>query len=159
MDDATFFVVSRAHSTICSRSWLCVSLKHGLVIVFDDVTNQLHVYLLDDGSLVRTIGSKGRGKGQFCFRWGGLCTCPDGDSVLVAEHYNARVQEVRILETDDTSRCIRFVQDFVLNSPEYVDCNNEVIVVSQSNHCIDVFSWLTGRFCDSLELLATIRVA
>ena len=58
----------------------------------------LHMHSLEDGSLVRRIGSKGSGKGQFNFNMGGLCVSPDGDSVLVAECYNNRVQEVRVVD-------------------------------------------------------------
>ncbi len=137
---------SQPRATACSRGYgLCVSLKYGLVVVSDINSSQLHVYLLGDGSLVRTIGSHGSGKGQFHFSFGGLCTSPGGDSVLVAECNNDRVQEVRILETDDTSRCIRLVGVGVLRWPEYVDCNADFIVVSGGCYrMMSVLSWRTG---------------
>ncbi len=85
------------HVFSCSVGWgFCVAQKHRLFVVSDAVHSQLHVHSMDDGSLVRTIGAKGSGKGQFAFSFGSLCTTPDGDSVLVCEAYNNRVQEVQI---------------------------------------------------------------
>jgi DNA-binding beta-propeller fold protein YncE len=98
------------------------------------------VYSLADGSLVRSIGSEGSGKGQFDFFNGGLCVSPDGDSVLVAEYYNNRVQQVRIVD----GSWVRFVGKGVLKEPQYVDCNADVIVVSEWCHRISVLSWADG---------------
>ncbi len=120
---------------------MCVALKHGLVIVVDDSTMQLHMHSLADGSLVRSIGSKGSGKGQFNWYWGGLCVSPDGDSVLVAERHNDRVQQVRIVD----GSWVRFIGEGLLNWPELVDCNADVIVVSETGlHRISVLSWADG---------------
>ncbi len=123
---------------------MCVSLKHGLVIVSDSDTKQLHLHSLEDGSLVRSIGSYGRGWAQFRFQDGGLCVGPDGDSVLVADAYNNRVQEVRIVGTEDTSRCLRFIGMGVLCRPQFVDCNADFIVVSEECHRVSVLSWHAG---------------
>jgi hypothetical protein len=118
---------------------MCVSLKHGLVIVSDYSKQQLILYSLADGSLVRTIGGEGRGKGHFLFTAGGLCVSPDGDSVLVAEDVNDRVQQVLLTEQ---SSFVRFVGEEVLNSPQYVDCNYDFIAVSAPICCcISVLSW------------------
>ena len=128
---------------------ICVSMKHELVIVGCYWTNVLKAYSLVDGSLVRTIGDKGRDKGQFMFHIGGLCVSPDGDSVLVAEDQNGRVQQISILD----GSWIRFVGEYLLRTPACLDCNSNVIVVSESNpqDCINVFSWVSGglkaRFC------------
>ncbi len=84
-----------------------MSQKHSLIIMSTKCGTQLHVYSLDDGSWVCSIGWHGTGKGQFRFWYGGLCITPGGESVLVAEHDNDRVQEVGVLETEDTSRFIR----------------------------------------------------
>jgi hypothetical protein len=98
------------------------------------------MFLLTDGTAVRTIGSKGSGKGQFHFTHGGLCVSPDGDSVLVADTYNRRVQEVRIVD----GSWVRFVREGVLNKPEFVDCNADIIAVSEDCHRITVLSWADG---------------
>jgi hypothetical protein len=66
-----------------------------------------------------------------------------GDSVLVAEYHNDRVQQVQIIE-DEGSFFVRFVGDRVLNKPQCVDCNNHFIVVSAYYHRISVFLWATG---------------
>ncbi len=123
---------------------MCVSLKHGLVILSDYRTQHLWMYSLADGSLVRSIGSYGNGKGQFHFNLGGLCITPDGDSVLVAERNNDRVQEVGIVGAGCPHPWIRFVGEDVLNLPQFVDCNDEVIAVSEDCHRISVFSWGAG---------------
>ena len=123
---------------------MCVALTHGphgLVIVSNNVAKQLCIYSLADGSLIRRIGSKGSGKGQFNFYLGGLCVSPDGDSLLVAEYHNNRVQQVRIVD----GSWVRFVGEGVLDRPQFVDCNADVVVVSESwNHRISVFSWADG---------------
>jgi hypothetical protein len=129
-----------SHSAACaSGCGMCVSLKHGLIIVSDDF--QLHMHSLLDGSLVRSIGSERTDKGQFDCLIGGLCASPDGDSVLVAEQYNRRVQQVKIAD----GSCVRFVGVGVLMDPDYVDCNTDVIAVSETwSHRISVFSWADG---------------
>jgi hypothetical protein len=93
-----------------------------------------------DGSLVRSMGSSGAGRGQFNFGHGGLCVSADGDSVLVAEYYNNRVQEVRMGD----GSWVRFVGEGVLDTPQQVDCNDDVMVVSESCHRISVLSWSDG---------------
>ncbi len=120
---------------------MCVAPKHGLGIVADNKTMRLHMHSLADGSLVRTIGGRGRGKGQFDFWRGGLCVSPDGGSVLVAEFNNNRVQEVRIVD----GAWVRFVGEGVLRRPNFVDCNGAVIAVSEfDRHNISVLSWADG---------------
>ncbi len=122
---------------------MCVAVPHGLVVVSvsDYKAKQLRMYSLIDGTRIRSIGSEGSGKGQFDFGYGGLCVSPDGDSVLVAERYNNRVQEVRIVD----GSWVRFVGEGVLNEPQYVDCNADVIAVSESsNNRISVLAWEDG---------------
>jgi DNA-binding beta-propeller fold protein YncE len=116
---------------------VCVVTKHGLFIVSDFNTNKLHVYSLIDGSLIRSIGSRGSGKGQFHFSCGGLCVSPDGDSVMVAEYHNNRVQELRVMD----GSWVLFAGEGVLEYPRYVDCNDHVIVVSEACHRVSVLSW------------------
>ncbi len=118
---------------------MCVSLKHGVIIVSENYTC-LRLYSLEDGSLVRTIGGKGSGRGQFSFTCGGLCVSPDGDNVLVADSDSGRVQEVRIAD----GSWVRFVGEGVLRWPEFVDCNADVIVVSEGFNRISVLSWADG---------------
>ncbi len=119
---------------------MCVTPKHELIIIADSINMRLRMYSLTDGSLVRTIGGRGRGKGRFNFCRGGLCVSPDGDSVLVAESDNGRVQQVRIAD----GAWVRFVGEGVLKSPEFVDCNADVIAVSGDCHRISVLSWADG---------------
>jgi hypothetical protein len=137
---------------------ICVVVPHGLVVVSDYKAKQLHLYSLIDGTRIRSIGSKGSGKGQFDFGYGGLCVSPDGDSVLMAERCNNRVQEVRI--TDGS--WVRFAGEGVLKGPEHVDCNADVIVASEWGcHRISVLSWADGSVraqigdvgCESGQLL------
>jgi hypothetical protein len=122
-------------------SGVCVAAKHGLVVMSTDSKRsgccQLRMYSLGDGSLVRSIGSLGSGNGQFNYGLGRLCVSPDGDSVLVAEEFNQRVQQVRIVD----GSWVRFFGEGVLSRPEYVDCNAEVVVVSDNWHGITVLSW------------------
>jgi hypothetical protein len=53
---------------------------------------ELHVHSLHDGRQLRRVGTKGSDKGQLNFWFGGLCATRSGDSVLVADAYNNRVQ-------------------------------------------------------------------
>ncbi len=139
------------HTTSCPHGYgMCVLLKHGLVIVSEWNGNggfQLHIHSLEDGALVRTIqGQNAHGKEQLDFNRGGLCVTPNGDNVLVAERWNDRVQEVRVAGADWPSPWIRFVGQGVLSQPEHVDCNDKVIVVSETYHDrISVLSWRPGH--------------
>ena len=86
----------------CVTGWcMCVLPKHGPVAVSEywyDGGYKLYVCSLEDGSLVRCIGSEGSGKERLSFDFGGLCASPDGDNVLVTERYNKRVQEVAVAD-------------------------------------------------------------
>ncbi len=121
---------------------ICVSLKHGLVIVFEHRTTQLHVYSLVDGSRVRSIGFEVRDNNRAIFSIDcGLCTSPDGDSVLVPAYFANWVQQIGI--TGKT--CIRrFFGQGVLTLPKCADCNNKVVAVSEGVNRISVFSFQTG---------------
>ncbi len=111
-------------------------------------TGKLYVHSLTDGSLVRSIGSVGNGRGQFDFSTGGLCITPNGNNVLVAESYNYRVQEVQVV--DSASRpWVRFIGEHTLRLPKFVDCNNKVIVVSEGVDRITVLRWHDGSFVAS----------
>lgn len=137
--------LSTRRAIACVRGFsVCVAVKHAVCIVSDYDTKRLYMYSLLDGSLVHSVGSKGKGRGQFDFDNGGLCMSPDGDSVLVAELYNHRVQEVSILGCAQTS-WVRFVGEGVLDGPQYVDCNADVIAVCETTrHCITIMSWTNG---------------
>jgi hypothetical protein len=119
---------------------MCATLQYGLVIVSDWQTNQLDMYSLIDGTLVKQVGGKGRGRSEF-HHGQGLCLGPCGDSVLVAEFYNSRVQEVRIAD----GSWVRFIGVGQLHKPQQVDCNADVIVVSETWDHISVLSWAGGR--------------
>ncbi len=119
---------------------MCVAVQRGLLVVSDHKAKQLVVYSLIDGVAVRRFGSRGSGKGQFNFGCGGLCVSPDGDSVLVADHDNNRIQEIRIVD----GSWVRYAGEGVLNEPQYVDCNADVIVVSEWWDRISVLSWADG---------------
>ena len=105
---------------------MCVSLRHGVVIVPCERDMTLEQYSLADGALVRTVGGPGDGPGAFDFGWGGVCIT-HRDTVLVAETPNRRVQEVRVVDGGH----VRFVGDSVLALPITVDCNDAVVVVSE----------------------------
>ncbi len=128
----------------CADGWgMCVVPKHGVVVLANYLACRLDVHSLEDGSLLRSFGCLGHGKGQFNWTAGfcGLCVSPDGDNVLVAERTNARVQEVSVID----GTWIRFVGKGVLTRPEYVDANASVIAVAESGcHLISVFSWRDG---------------
>lgn len=130
--------VSRRRVFRCCKGYgACVSVKHGLLIVASCDMNKLYMFSLLDGSLVRETCSNKGGRS----RYNGLCMSPDGDSVLVAEAVNNRVQEMRTVD----GRWVRFVGVGVLQWPENVDCNAGAIVVSESSsHRISVFSWADG---------------
>jgi hypothetical protein len=134
--------MSTRRSMPCPESYgICVSAKQRSIILADCRTLQLHIYSLINGTAMRSVGSPGSGKGQFSFGGGGLCTSPDGDSVLVADFGNHRVQEVRIVD----GSWVRFVGRHVLKWPQRVDCNADVIVVSGDGYYhISVLSWSDG---------------
>jgi hypothetical protein len=118
-------------------------IKHGFVVFSALATKQLHIYSLINGVLVRVMSKKGNGKGELNFNNGGLCTTPDGDGILVADFHNSRVQELRVTAACDDS-WVRFIGEGVVNNPEYVDCNDSVIVVSEPESHISVLAWNDG---------------
>jgi tripartite motif-containing protein 71 len=135
-------VLSIRRSIACLKSYgICVVVPHRLFVVSDHEAKQLHMFSLINGTWIRMVGSKGSGKGQFDFGYGGLCVSPDGDSVLVADAHNNRIQEVRIVD----GSWVRFVGEGMLNEPQYVDCNADVITVSEASyHRISLLSWADG---------------
>ena len=129
-------------STSCVAGYgMCVSLKHGLAIVSG--WDRLWAYSLSDGHLVRgcAAGHMGDMVPPADFVTGGLCLSPDGDNILLAERKGHRVREVRIADAS----LVRFIGERVLQSPHSVDCNADVLVVSEACHCISVLSWHDGE--------------
>ena len=121
---------------------MCVAVKHGLLFVSDPDSKQLHAYSLVDGSLTRTFGEKRTERHQSHFTANGLCLSPDGNCVLVADFFNDCVQEVRIVD----GAWVRSVGKSTIQKPQYVDCNADVIVVSEwYRERISVLSWADGR--------------
>ena len=122
---------------------MAVDAARGLVVVSGcsgAEANNLFVYSLADGSLVRSFGGKGSGKGQFNWDDGGLCMTPRG-TLLVAERYNNRLQEVNI----DDGGWVRFVGEGLLEKPNHVACSEAVIAVSESSqHRVTLLSWVDG---------------
>ncbi len=98
------------------------------------------MHSLEDGSPIRTLNDDDHGRRHLKFNIGGLCVSPDGDSVLVAESYNDRVQEVRIA---DGVR-VRFIGAGELREPQCVDCNADVIAVSENSCSVCVLAWVGG---------------
>ena len=140
--------LSHVREIPCSYGYgVCVAMKHGLIIVSSQ-PGLLCMYSLDDGSLVRSVGGAGSGAGKFSFICDGLCVSPGGGSVLVAERYNNRVQEVAIVD----GSWVRFVGEGVLKWPQYVDCNADVIAVSETGlHRISVLSWHDGTLLTQFD--------
>jgi hypothetical protein len=60
--------------------------------------------------------------------------------VLIAEEWNSRVQLVKI--TDGS--WMRFFGEDELDRPQFVDCNTDVIAVSEACHRVSVLSWADG---------------
>lgn len=132
---------------------LCVLPKHEIIVLPNRKVGELHVYSLLDGSLIREIGELGHGRGQLNFGCGGMCVAPDGDSVLLADFFNDRVTQIRVLD----GVWLRCMGDGVLTCPNYVDCNTDVVAVSHSAlFRICVLSWpdgnLLAQFGSSSEL-------
>ncbi len=120
-------------------SGLAASRKHNLVVITESDGDYVSSYTLDVGALVARVGGHGDGKGQFRLGLGGLCLSPDGDSVLVAESLNNRVQQLslRTLEWE------RFVGEALI-APQSVDCDANVLVVSESVNRVSILAWATG---------------
>jgi DNA-binding beta-propeller fold protein YncE len=115
---------------------MCVAVKQGVVIVTKKKTLQLHMYSLVDGALVRSVHGRGFTYGTY----EAVCVTPDGDSVLVIELNTNRVTEMRVSDGAWT----RYVGRGILMEPQNVDCNANVIVVSEACHRISVFGWIDG---------------
>ena len=121
---------------------MCAAPKHGVLIMSHTSMNQLCMYSLFTGLLVRTVGCKGKDEEQFDIRrgCGGLCVTPNDDTVLVAEYCNSRIQEVRITD----GLVVRSLFCNQLTAPQHVACNAEVIAVSDDCHYVTILSWSDG---------------
>ena len=120
---------------------IAVDATRGVVVVSSFNSDyMLYVYSLADGSMKRWFGGQGAGKGQFHWAAGGLCMTPRG-TVLVAEYYHNRLQEVSI----EDGSWVRFVGEGVLERPQRVHCSETVIAVSDTDqHCVTLVSWVDG---------------
>ena len=122
---------------------MAVDAARGLVVISGYTgaeDSRLFVYSLADGSLVRSFGGEGDGKGQFNWVNGGLCMTPRG-TLLVAESKNNRLQEVNI----DDGGWVRFVGEGLLEVPDFVTCSESVIgVMETTNHRVVLLSWVDG---------------
>ena len=130
--------VNNAQQVIkCSRP-LCVAIHdNGDIYVgsSDDC-----IYVLDQtGQLKNTIGSGGRGDGQFCIPYG---ISIKGDMLYVADCYNHRVQKL----TSRGKFLCKFGQQgsgqgqFHCPSVVIVDSSNRLIVSDQGNNRIQIFN-------------------
>ena len=97
---------------------MAVHAAHGWVVVSGYDDKRLHVYSLADGALLHSYGGPGDGRGQFSWENGGVCVSPRG-TVLVAERYNRRLQEVDVLAGSH----LRMLADGCLDDPEFVSCS------------------------------------
>ncbi len=100
---------------------LCVAAKHNMIIVSDAVSRRLHVYRLRDGAYLRVFGSWGWHRCQFRFDLCGLRLSPDKSSILVAERFNNRIQQVTL-----DGKWVRFIR---VKQPQMIDCDLNTIVV------------------------------
>ena len=116
------------------RPWDVLVHSSGLVYVTDGGNYRIAVFS-QEGELVRTFGSYGRGKGEFYWP-SALATSPDGHLLYVSDKTNNRVQ-VFTLEG-------QFVREFgtgQLKDPMglTVTCDGSVLVADNGNNRIAVF--------------------
>ena len=131
-DDGTFIRTIGQGTLSCP--WDVLVHSSGLVCVTDCDNHHIAVFS-QEGKLVRTIGSQGKGKGQF------LCPCgvavsPDDQHLYVSDCDNHRVQ-VFTLEG-------QYVREFGTDQLKYsrgltVTSDGSVLVVDTDNHCVAVF--------------------
>ena len=141
-------VFARKSRCVRGCTGMAVDAARGLVVV-SDRSDKLHVYSLEDGSLMRKFGGKGSGKGYFSWGDAGLCMTPRG-TLLVAEKHNCRLQELKtdeigLFDSASGSRHVRFVGEGLLEGPNYVTCSESVIAVSETdNNRVALLSWTDG---------------
>lgn len=113
---------------------MCVSRKHGLVIVvgLDGKQAKLQMYSVHDGTLLRSYNHEGIIRG--------VCISHDDDSVLVTRQCHDVVEQLRA--ADGSS--VRIIGRGKLSMPSHVDCNAKVVLVSGDFDYIQVFSWEDG---------------
>ncbi len=121
---------------------MCVSLKCGLVIAANHNASQLNVFWLVDGSLLGSFGDDTSECGRRKFEDSHVCVSHDGNTIIVSQPHDNRLQEVRILG----GKRVRLIGADVLEVPQAVDCNADVIVVAESaSRNICVLSWIDGE--------------
>ena len=116
---------------------MCVSVDLD-VVVLACTNDTLAVHALSTGGLLRVLGGHGKEPGRFRFKSGGVCVTSRA-TVLVAEAWNRRVQEVTLAD----GRFCGMLGEGKLTDPDYVDCRNSDVVVSDGTR-VTAFTWPGG---------------
>ena len=122
-----------------------VTLNNKQVYVADSGSNRISVFTLE-GQLIRTIGSRGSGPGQF--NWPtAVAISPDGD-MYIADNNNHRVQ---VLSPDGV-----FQREFgkgQLNSPRdiLISADGLVLLADTCNNRVIIFN-ITGQLIHSVQV-------
>lgn len=128
---------------------VCISpdLKH-LVATFDNHT--VGVYLVSDGTELRSFGGEGSAEGQF--RDPRDVCMGESDSIVVADHGNNRVQELTLdgvfrRSLGQGSLLKRLFGGSDLNQPSGVCVRRSIdtlAVVESGRHCVHLLRWSDG---------------
>ena len=130
----------------CVRGHSIAVFPKQRVIVVAGEDRRLHLYLLIEGSFMRTVGAPAgashRGDGKFSWSVGGLCASTHG-TLLVADADANRVWELS-MDGDGAVELIRAIGEDVLVAPACVDGNDVYLAVSEAAHRVCVLTWPTG---------------
>ena len=121
-----------------------VSLPNNLVAVVDERNHCVLVVSEKTGQLVRTLGAKGNGVGQFQFPRG-ICTNTAGH-VIVSDWLNNRIQLWEPSGKFVRQFGVRGTAESNLNGPVGVVCDqsDNIYVCDYNNHCVKVFNAAGG---------------
>jgi len=118
---------------------LAVSSGGSLLVMPDDLANQLHVFRIEDGSHVRTLGGLGT---EFSEPWS-LCMT-SRDTVLVGDMDNKRIQEVTL-----EGAHVKFIP--VRGRPECMTVHGDLVAVGREKPFIELYSYITGALVRTLS--------
>ena len=127
---------------------ICISPNGEELYIVDTANHNIQVLNVLNGTVLRTYGSKGKGKGQFSYP-NGLCISPDGGQLYIVENFNNCIQ---VLNAYDGTH-IRTFDGIQTNESICISPNGEKLYVSTidyPDYTIKVFqlpNWtLLGNF-------------
>lgn len=128
--------------------WAVTANVHVVVVGTNSDDQQVYVFDIVSGALIRSFGERGGLLGHVC-GCVGLRVSPDGKHIIIAESDNRRVSLFSL-----TGKFVRSYGEGTLRSAWDVDYapNGDIVVADQELSCISVFSAPDGTMLRTIDV-------